>query len=440
MTPGITTARSPALGMIAPFFLAAPLGLILAGVLIATATSDSFVAVNLPRNVAITHGLVIGWLTTSIMGATYQLAPVVMGGNLWSQTLVRVQLVFHLVAFPVFVWSLLRWNVAWMGGAGAVLYLSLVLYAANIAMALKRGNAWSLARGFLVVSTAFLAATMTLGFAYLGTLQPEHVWFGITLGRVSAHAHLGLIGWLAITVMGVGYQLVPMFNVINQAKPRFGWYVLATTAVAIALSVIVLFTDPAAVVRPILALLLAVGPGLWALDQLMLMRHRTRRRVDIQGRATWLSIGFLGLAIALGFGAALGTPLTTGDEPARWLLAYAAAGLLGWFGSTLVGNSYKILSFLVWYHRYLPLVGRQRVPVTTDIYSERAATAVLAVNGVGTLVLVTACLGGSLDLLRAGGAIIAAVGLAHLVTMSAMLLPKKARRPLAVSTSRVVTS
>jgi hypothetical protein len=231
-----------------------------------------------------------------------------------------------------------------------------------------------------------------------------------------------------------------MFNVINHAKPRFGWAVLAITAMATVVSTAVLFMDPAASVRPLLAVLLAIGPALWAVDQLLMMRRRTRRKVDIQGRATWVSIGFLGLAIVLGFGASLGTPFTSGDEPARWLLAYAAAGLLGWFGSTLVGNSYKILSFLIWYHRYRPLVGRQPVPVATDIYSERAANAVLLVNGLGTVVLVSACLAGSLDLLRAGGAIVAGVGSAHLLSMTIMLLPKKARRPLAVSASRTVPS
>ena len=440
MTAGVTAARSPALGLIAPFFLAAPLALILAGVLIVTANGDSFIAVNLPRNVAITHAIVIGWLTTSIMGATYQLAPVVMGGGLCSLKLVRVQQVLHLVSVPLFVWSLLRWDVVWMGGAGALLYLSLLLYVLNIAVALHRGTTWSLPRGFVAASTAFLAANMTLGITYLGTLQPEHVWFGITLGRVSAHAHLGLAGWLALTVMGVGYQLVPMFNVINHAKPRFGWPVLAITAVATVVSTAVLFMDPPAAVRPLLAVLLGAGPALWALDQLLMMRRRTRRRVDIQGRATWLSIGFLGLAIVLGFGASLGTPFTTGDEPARWLLAYAAAGLLGWFGSTLVGNSYKILSFLIWYHRYRPLVGRQPVPVATGIYSERAATTVLLGNGLGTLVLVAACLAGSLDLLRAGGAVVAGVGTAHVLSLTFMLLPRKASRPVAVSSTRTVTS
>lgn len=440
MTGSVAATRSPALGVIAPFFLVAPLGLVVAGLLLAGAESDSFVAVNLPRNVAVTHGIVIGWLTTTIMGATYQLGPVVMGGDLLSVRMARWQLVLHVVSVGLFIWALSEWEVRWMGAAGAGLYVSLALYAVNIGVALRRGRSWSLPRGFVMASTGFLAVAMTFGLTYLGTLQPEHAWFGITLGRLSAHAHLGLVGWLALTVMGVGYQLVPMFNVINQAKPRFGWLVLGVTGSATALFVVWIFLDPPAGVRVALVALLAVGPALWGIDQAWLMSRRAKRRVDIQGRATYVALAFLGLTIALGLAAALGTPLTSNDEPARWLLAYGAAGTLGWVGSTLIGNSYKILSFLIWFHRYRPLVGREPVPVATEIYSESAATAVLVANGVCVLLLAGAAVTGSTELLRAGGVLLAGVGAAHALTMLHMFLPKKAGKPLAAAAKRTVMS
>lgn len=439
MTVGVAATRSPALGVIAPFFLVAPLGLVAAGLLIAGANSDSFVAVNLPRNVAVTHGIVIGWLTTSIMGAAYQLGPVVMGGDLLSVRLARVQLYLHLVSVATFVWSLWEWDARWMGFAGAGLYLSLLLFALNIATALSRGKSWSYPRAFVTASTCFLVVAMTFGLTYVGTLQPEHSWFGITLGRLSAHAHLGLMGWLALTLMGVGYQLVPMFNVINRAKPRFGWAVLAVTGVATALFGFAMVFDPPPQVRVPLASLLAIGPALWGIDQYLLMRSRSRRRLDIQGRATYASLLFLVTVIPLGLASALGTPLTPDGEPARWLLAYAAAGMLGWFGSMLVGNSYKILSFLIWFHRYRPLVGREPVPVASEIYNEGAATAVLVLNAITAIVLATAAVTGSMDLWRAGGLLLATTGAAHAATMLYMFLPKRARRAAETPVNRMVS-
>ncbi|MCK9520177.1 MAG: hypothetical protein M0R74_14310, partial [Dehalococcoidia bacterium] len=69
MAMPVAPTRSPALSLVAPFFMAAPLALVVAGLLLATSGPAIFVAINEPRTVAITHATVIGWLTTSIMGA-----------------------------------------------------------------------------------------------------------------------------------------------------------------------------------------------------------------------------------------------------------------------------------------------------------------------------------------------------------------------------------
>jgi len=74
--------RGPALGLVAPFFLAAPAGLAAAGLLLATSNGDTFLAINAPRTVAVTHAAVIGWLSMTIFGAVYQLGPAVLGGRL----------------------------------------------------------------------------------------------------------------------------------------------------------------------------------------------------------------------------------------------------------------------------------------------------------------------------------------------------------------------
>lgn len=438
MSAAVATARSPALWVVAPFFLAAPLGLVVAGLLLMGADHDSLVAVNLPRNVAITHALVIGWLTTTIMGATYQLAPVVIGGQLWSERLAHFQLVLHVGSIGAFIWALLDWNLAAMAFAGASLFFSFVIYVLNVGAAVRSGPAWTLTRGYLAVALGFLVAAFSLGLTWVGALQPSHQWFPITLGRLSAHAHLGLVGWLAITVMGVSYQLVPMFNVITRPRPRFGWLALALTAAGTALFASVIAFSPAVAVRVALALFLAFGPLLWAADQLLLMRHRSRRRLDVQGRAVFVGPMFLALAALLGLGAAAGTPLTPDSEPARWLLAYAAAAVVGWAGTTLIGNSYKVMPFLIWYHRYRTRVGQAPVPMVADLYSERVAHAVLVAIGVATLVLVGASLLGSVDGLRAGGAILSLAGAAHLLSMLQMFIPRKASNLVPEPTNRVV--
>lgn len=424
MTARVAPTQSPPLGLIAPFFLAAPLGLVAAGLLLLNAGHLSLVAINLPRNVAVTHALVLGWVTTTMMGALYQMAPAVLSGRLWSERLARVQFVIHVLSVGFFVWSAWQWDVRLMGLAGSGVFISLVLFMANAGVAVARARSRSVPRAAAALGLAWLAVAGGLGLTWVGTL--EHLWFPITMGRLSAHAHIGLVGWLGITLMGLSYQLVPMFNVVTRVRPRFGAPVLVVMSVALAAFAAGVATDPGPALRLPLALLLAAAPLLWGVDILRLLLGRSKRRLDIQGHSMLVGLAWLVLTVVLGVGAALGTPLTPGDESARWLLAYGAAGIGGWLGSALIGNSFKILPFLIWYHRYRPRVGLEAVPVVSDIYSERLANIALAGVSVAVATITVSALFGSISGLQAGGALLVVGGFLHSVGLVHMFLPKHA--------------
>ena len=436
MTARISTAQSPPLGLVAPFFLIAPLGLIAGGLLIASHDAAAFIAINHPHTVAITHAVILGWLTTTIMGATYQLGPVVLGGQLLSVPLGRVHLILHAGSVAWFIWSLFYWERLAMVGAATGLVISFLLYLVNAGTAVKRGNRWTLSRAYVAVALGFLVVTAAFGALWVGSHYEG--WFVITPGKLSAHAHLGLVGWLAVMVMGVSYQLVPLFSVVNRAKPRFGWAALALTVGSLVLFAAVIFTDPPAALRVPAAMLLAAGPLLWAADILRLLRARSRRKLDIQGRATLLSLAFLALTAVLGVTAASGTPLVSDREPARLLLAYAAAGIFGFAGSPLIGNSYKVLPFLIWFHRYRVLVGHSPVPLVDDIYSSHAAHAVLGLHTLAVLTLIAAALLGQLVLLQLGGVLLALGAAGHALSMVHMFLPKQASRQSTLKQAEVV--
>ena len=424
-------SRSPSLSVPLPFFLAAPLGLAAGGLLLARADGDILVAINAPRTLAVTHTVVLGWLTTSIMGAIYQLGPAVFGGRLVSERLAHIQLITHVVALTTFVVALYSWNLALMGTAGVGLVLSFALFLWNAVPAVWGGSSAGLPRVYLRYSMIFLAGTILLGLTWLMALQ--HLWFPITAGRLSAHAHIGMVGWLSLTLMGASYQLIPMFSVIRTGRNRLGRLALALTIIGLLVFALLIFTDPREGVRIVAALGLSAGPCLWAWSILGMLRRRSRRRLDIQGRATMVSLGFLALTIVLGLGTASGTPFTSGDQPARWPLAYAVAGLGGWLGCTLIGNSYKIVPFLVWFHRYAGLVGRLPVPLMTEMYSEKAATLVLAGHAAATLCVVAGALFGMMDLIRLGALALFVVATVHATTLALTLVARPASATIAAT-------
>ncbi|HMO53725.1 MAG TPA: hypothetical protein PJ994_04410, partial [Tepidiformaceae bacterium] len=158
------------------------------------------------------------------------------------------------------------------------------------------------------------------------------------------------------------------------------------------------------------------GPTLCLGDQLRLLFGRSRRRLDFHGQATFVSLGFLALTLVLGLAAAWGGALHRSDAPASLALAYGAAGVVGWIGTALIGNSYKILPFLIWFHRYRPRMGQAPVPLVKDLVPEWWAQANLALHSVAALVIV------------AGGSILIASASAHLGGMAFMFLPKRSSR------------
>jgi hypothetical protein len=418
----------PPLGLVAPFLLSAPLGMLTAGLLLAAAKADSLAGINVPRNVAATHAAVIGGLTMAIMGAVYQLGPAVLGGRLLSPRLARIQFAVHAISVIAFVSALLEWNTPAMSVAGVGLLTSFVLFLVNAFPAIRafrRGG--PVARAYLTVALLLLVTTAGFGITWVGTLQ--HLWFPVTLGRLSGHAHMGLLGWLALAVMGVSYQLVPMFNVVQQRQPRFAWWALGITGSSAVVGGLVLMTDPERPARLAVALAMSAGPVLWAADTLRLLFARSRRHLDVQGRATFASIGFLAAAIVLGVGLAAALPARLGIEDSNWELAYGIAGVGGWAGITFAGNSFKILPFLVWYHRYRPLAGREAVPMIADLYSERWAHAVIALHAAAVAAMMAGALADSLVLLRAGAAVLSVGAAGHFAALVYIMFASHAASP-----------
>ncbi len=421
MTAKVTPASSPPLSVPAPFFLAAPIALAAAGLLLSGSDPDALVAINVPRTVAVTHAVIIGWLTTFMIGAVYQLGPAVLGGRLASHRLAQGHFVAHAGSAATFVWAVERWDVHVMAAAGTVLFTSFGLFFVNAIPATWRGGKRTIPALYLRVSITMLLGAISLGL--LTALALSQLWWPITMGRLSAHAHVGLVGWLAITLTGVSYQLAPMFMVIPHAKLRMAVPALAITTVATVVFATGIAFDPERPVRLALAALLAAGPALWGITFWRLLGERKRRQLDIQGRATVVSLAFLAATVVLGMGAAAGTPFTPDEQPARWLLAYGAAGLGGWLGTALIGNSFKIVPFLVWFHRYHEKVGQGAVPLLTDMFSERLAHVVLAIHAGAVLTIVMGALSGELLLVQAGGVGLAAGAAMHLGVLLSVFAP-----------------
>ena len=89
----------------------------------------------------------------------------------------------------------------------------------------------------------------------------------------------------------------------------------------------------------------------------------------------------------------LSWPVVTTNAPARIAVAYVMAALLA-ISLFVAAHYYRIVPFLVWYHRFGPLIGRRAVPKVSELFSARVATgAVVALLGGALLLIGSVALG-----------------------------------------------
>jgi hypothetical protein len=378
-----------------------------------------------PRLLALTHMVALGWITLTILGASYQLVPVVLERPLWSERLARWQLaalaagVVGMVGhFAIGHWAGLLW-------AGGLLALGVAAHLLNVALTLRGLPRWSFTARCLAGAHAGLALTVAFGLA-LATLRATGRGLPDPLGAVHAHFHLALLGWVAPMVVGVAARVYPLFLLAPEPGGRLGTVQLAGLGLGVSLLVVGLLGLPPLVPAGALAVAAALGGHVaWVAG---MARRRKRPALDRALALVLTGAAFLLPATALGLG--LATGLLAGPRPAA---AYAVVALGGWVSLTIAGMLLKIVPFLVWQQVYAPRAGLAPVPTLAQLGWPRAEAIAAAALPAGVTALAVAAGAGSVAGLRAAGALVLLGAVAFAAALGRILthLTPRDGRPLA---------
>jgi hypothetical protein len=384
-----------------------------------------------PRVFALVHTVTLGWITLSIMGASYQLIPIVLERPLWSERLARAQFVLMVIGVIGVVGHFFigQWS-GWLWSA-ALVAVAVAAHLTNAAMSLRGAPMRGITGRLVVLAFAALALTTVFG-ALLGLDHVVKVLPASVLANVHAHVHLALLGFVLPMVIGVAARVYPMFLLVREPAGRLGalqvWGL--TVGVPLIVAGVLIASDPV-VMAGALAVAAAIGGHVaWVLEMV-----RTRRRPALDWGLRLVLGGTAFLVLGTVMGLALATGLLAGP---RWALAYGVVALGGWASLTIAGMLLKIVPFLVWYSAYASRVGREPVPTLAQlswIAGERVA-ATLLIGGIGALAL--AVVAGEPIWIRAAGVIIATGALTFAATLARVLhhlMPCPARH-LATATGR----
>lgn len=366
--PALSFEQAPPISVPLRFFLTAPaFGLAAAG-LIAWAGPGVFASRYTPGLLAATHLLVLGVLAMCMVGALLQMLPVVAGVTLRHPN--RLAGIVHpglvlgtgLLAGGLYTAKprLLLAALPLLGGA-------LLLFAGSALWGLARAPAKNATVTAMKAAVAALVVTAALGIALAWGYSGRAALPMLALTDV--HLSWGLFGWVGMLIVGVAYQVVPMFQ-LTPPYPMAATRLLLPLAIAGLLLLSLGSVNPDWWVSSLANVLLAAPFAVFAAATLVLQSRRRRKVPDVTLRFWRVAMVAILAALLLWIIGRL--------EPA-WQATPShaiALGILWVFGfacSAVNGMLYKIVPFLVWLHLTSMNPPRGSIPNMKQIVADRAA-------------------------------------------------------------------
>ncbi|RZT41846.1 hypothetical protein [Cupriavidus agavae] len=370
-------AQAPRPSVVFGCLMPAPWLGVLAGLLLAFGPPEGLPHRFAPLTLAAVHALALGMLLPVMLGALFQMMPVVARVPVPGSRVVSpfVALCGVTVAAGLAAGFLGGAPQGFRLAAGAACFL--VLVAGLLLLAGRRVARVDATTRTLAGIGAPLLLTVGAGIALAGLLGG--IWTVPLSPVLSLHVAWGLGGWLGALVSGVSTTVLPMFWQARRppwarALPWLHWLPLAAFSVAIAVRPGSIWPLLALGVWLALAGLLAAGMLATVLGARR--RHDPHWRLWVVACASMLGAAALALL-------ALGWPGALPPAMAWWIgvLALVGGGVL-----PITAMLGKIVPFLVWLHLRRLLPPRARVPVMQAIIApvrqQRQAWLLLAAYGV----------------------------------------------------------
>ncbi len=387
---------APPFSLISPFFTAGSIFYLVAMLLLPMLGADSSV-----YDIAVAgwaHIFLLGFVMMIIFGAMAQLVPVVLEVGHFS------------VDFYYLIWPLLTAGTILMGVGfaavpallpygGLTVLVAMAIFLADTILTLRKVERVSLTVKTVAVTNAFLLLGILVGFAMALAIGAG---VDVDIGRwIGAHIVLVLGGFVTLTIIGMSMVLLPMFGLshgFDETPVNRAFKIMAGGLFAYFVGT--LFDSESIRFLSMVAIFIATGLYLWQIW--LIYKSRARKESDIWFRSMVVGYGSLAFALLLAPFALIGR-LESLATASVWFL------VMGFFTFLINGHLYKIVPFLVWFERYSPLVGKEKVPMLADMVPKRQAEFQFRFSTAGMIMAGAGLLLGSDELFR-GGAAFMAVG------------------------------
>lgn len=313
---------------------------------------------------ALMHLYLLGFVMMVIFGAMYQLVPVVLEIPIFSKDFAYVQ--FYMFVVGIILFCIGLWYEDWftLTTHGALLmYVSMIIFVSNIFLTYRNIEKWDIVAKFVLVSNIFLFIGASLGFVI--TLDLHYGFYGAIESMVKMHIGATILGYVIMTIMGVGMVLLPMFALshnFSQKPIEAAFYMISLGLFLYLIGGLIGMEY----LQYIGISLIGISIILGLYQMYIIFIKRVRKHKDFWFKNMVASFWSIILAFVV-----LGLDIVTAEQ--KYLILFGYLLFFGFFIFFIVGHIYKILPFLVWYQRFSPLVGKMKVPMLNDMVKEKIA-------------------------------------------------------------------
>ena len=355
---GLSIDQAPPISAPIRFFLTAPIFGLIAGIIIFFSDSSALMNRYSLESIAITHSITIGFLGFIILGALTQMLPVLVGAKMpkvvfvakYSFLLLTLGLIFMIL-------SLLKHNDIYIYISMLSLGGGFFMMLGSMAIALKRVNNYTPTVKAIVTSIFFASTIIAMGLFLLYSYSGENIsQYQIIVANI--HSVWAIFGFGGILIIGVAFQVLPMFYVAPKfksfCKKRVVW--LISTGLVLWLILSIFQEEYTLFAKAWIALFF------WAFATTVWLKLNKRRR-PITDVTVWY---WRNASIFL----TLGAFLWIFDEYFKHEYIVMVGILIGggFIMSIMIGMLYKVVPFLVWFH--LNGMGYMTIPTMNEMINK----------------------------------------------------------------------
>ena len=302
------------------------------------------------------HLYLLGFVMMSIFASMAQLLPVVLEVEHFSIDLYYVVNPLLFMGTTLIFIGFYKYPMVLSYG-GVIVFISFFIFLFESFLTIKKVKKLNFLSSTVLVANIFLflglVVAIVLSFVYSGVL------FLNIKALMLSHIYLVFVGYLGITIISMSYILIPMFwlsHSFNNIYLKIAFYKISIGVVLVVFSQLI----DVSFFKYFGYLEVLLGFVFYIYQLYLIFKTKVRKQKDIY----YLYIVFAVISFILALILSCFYFIYLND----YILSVAGfVFLIGFLSPMITAHLYKIVPFLVWFHRFSSLVGKQKVPMLADM-------------------------------------------------------------------------